>query len=182
MLSFGCGCLHKSQFEVVVWFWFSRFIHGRMSAKLPITFWNSKGCLGNLLPSRTICLLYLAQKLKVAPPVQHPTVRLVPGWQDRGSLVGDPLRPGKKPAAVEPRSYGDLGDAQRQAKKAKKEVCFSSCWWVCAKTFATWANIVKTIVQLVPRNQFTLMQEQVKAELEKSKQQRTRRNRRNRRR
>ena len=130
VLSFGCGCLHKSQFEVVVWFWFSRFIHGRMSAKLPITFWNSKGCLGNLLPSRTICLLYLAQKLKVALPVQHPTVRLVPGWQDRGSLVGDPLRPGKKPAAVEPRSYGDLGDAQRQAKKAKKEVCFSSCWCV----------------------------------------------------
>lgn len=130
VLSFGCGCLHKSQFEVVVWFWFSRFIHGRMSPKLPITFWNSKGCLGNLLPSRTICLLYLAQKLKVALPVQHPTVRLVPGWQDRGSLVGDPLRPGKAPAAVEPRSYGDLGDAQRQAKKAKKEVCFSSCWCV----------------------------------------------------
>jgi DNA polymerase III gamma/tau subunit len=38
---------------------------------------------------------------------------------------------------------------------------------VCAKTYATWANIVKTIVQLVPRNQFTLMQEQAKAELEK---------------
>ena len=85
----------------------------------------------------------------VALPVQHWIVRPVPGWQDRGSLVGDPLRPSKAPAAVDERSYGDLGDAQRQAKRAKEEVWFDR-FAVCVCVFArvcakTCANIEKKL-------------------------------------